>query len=72
MLDSQFDFAFEFRFFTFTKGERSRVPGGPWQTGQPSLNVWRSFVLMFFSTVRHLLVVEGFSLCKIKAYLLKG
>ena len=57
---------------TFTRGERSRVPGAALQTGQLSLNVWRSFVLMFFSKVRHLLVVEGFSLYKIKAYLLKG
>ena len=56
----------------FSQGERSRVPRGPSETRQLNLNVWRSFVLMFFSKVRGSSVVEGLSLGKIKAYLLMG
>ena len=58
--------------FTFDQGERSRIPGGPSQTRQLNLNVWRSFVLTFFLKVRGSSVVESFSLSKIKAYLLMG
>ena len=58
--------------FTFNQGERSRVLGGPSKTRQLNLNVWRSFVLMFFSKVRGSSAVEGLSLGKIKAYLLMG
>ena len=71
MVDSQIDFAFEFRFH-FHARMRSGVPGVPWQTGQLSLKRLVLFCLMFFSKVRHLSVVEDFSLCKIKAYLLKA